>query len=205
MFFQRKLAELKLITFYLFAAIFTDLFLNPISKVFFNSPFLASKIFTFFEFTLVSIYLFPLIKLKVRNKFFAISSLLFVATIFTENILEKNQNFDSISTGVSALIILIYSIMHLFSRVNENTNYTSFKIDASFLTTSSFIFYFSGTFFIYILSKNYFLDNNFQYSYSLINALVLIIRNFIICISFLMSLKISFRKNNTFTHSEISI
>lgn len=204
-FFQKKTKDLRIITIYLFVTFFTDLFLIPISKVYFNSPFIASKIFTAIEFGLVSIYLYPLIKLNIKNSIFILFSSLFAITIFTENILISNQNFDSISTGVSALLILILSIIHLFSRVSYNSNLEIFKIDASFLIVSSIIIYFSGTFFIYILTKNNFLDVNFRTSYSLINALVLIIRNLIIVIAFLKCLKPSLNQNPYLSTTKYSI
>jgi len=199
-FYPRKLKSLRLIAIYLLAAFFTDLILNPISKVFFNSPFIAFKFFTAIEFFLVSLYLFPLIQLRIRNTIFIAFTSLFVVTLFTENILIQNQSFDSISTGVSALSILIFSITYLFSRVNYNSNPENFKIDGSFLVVSSIIIYFSGTFFIYILSKNNYFDENFRLSYSLINALVLITRNIIILSAFITELRPHWKKDN-FTHT----
>jgi two-component system, NarL family, sensor kinase len=120
--------------------------------------------------------------------------------VFTENVLINNQSFDSISTGVSALMILIFSIIYLFSRIKYNTNPEIFKIDGSFLVVSSIIIYFSGTFFIYILSKNNYFDENFRLSYSLINALVLIVRNILILTAFITELK-PYLKKETFTHT----
>lgn len=196
----KKTRNLKLISIYLFAGLFTDLFLNPISKLYFNSPFFASKIFTATEFVLISLYLFPLIQLKTKKIFFLVSSFIFFLTVFTENVLNNNQNFDSASTGVSALIILFFSIAYLFSRIKYNTNPENFKIDGSFLVVSSIIIYFSGTFFIYILSKNNYFDENFRLSYSLINALVLIVRNILILTAFITELK-PYLKKETLTHT----
>lgn len=204
-FFPNKTRCLRLIAIYLFVTFFTDLFLNPISKVYFNSPFFASKIFTAVEFVLVSSYLFPLIELKTKKIIFLLFSSIFTITVFTENVLINNQSFDSISTGVSALLLLILSIIHLFARVSYNSNLEAFKIDASFLIVSSIIIYFSGTFFIYILSKNNFFDDNFRTSYSLINALVLISRNLIIVVAFLKSLKPSFNQNSYLSSTKYSI
>jgi hypothetical protein len=194
-FFSKKTRNLRLISIYLFAGLFTDLFLNPISKIYFNSPFFASKIFTATEFVLVSLYLFPLIQLKPKKILFLGFSSIFFLTVFTENVLNNNQNFDSISTGVSALLVLIYSIIYLFSKVSYESNQESFKIDSTFLIVSSLIIYFSGTFFIYILTKNNFIDQEFRSSYSLINALVLTSRNLILVFAFLKNLKASFNQN----------
>lgn len=204
-FYQKKTRSLRIISFYLLITLFTDLFLNPISKIYFNSPFVGAKIFTAVEFGLVSLYLYPLIQLKIKKSIFILFSSIFVITIITENILIDNQNFDSVSTGVSALLILILSILYLFSRVSYNPNLEIFKIDSPFLIISSIIIYFSGTFFIYILTKNNFFDENFRISYSLINALVLIIRNLIIVVVFLKNLKPSFNQNTFLSSTKYSI
>ena len=204
-FFQKKTRNLRIISFYLFITLFTDLFLNPISKIYFNSPFVGAKIFTAVEFGLVSFYLFPLIQLKIKKSIFIVFSSIFAATVIIENFLINNQNFDSVSTGVSALLILILSIIYLFSRVSYNSNIEIFKIDPPFLIISSIIIYFSGTFFIYILTKNNFLDENFRISYSLINGLVLIVRNLIIVVAFLKCLKPSFNQNTFLSSTKYSI
>lgn len=98
------------------------------------------------------------------------------------------------------MLILIFSIIYLFSKVNYNSNPENFKIDGSFLVVSSIIIYFSGTFFIYILSKNNYFDENFRSLYSLINALVLITRNLIIITAFITEIKPHFKKNS-FPHT----
>jgi hypothetical protein len=141
----------------------------------------------------------------MRNRIFIAFTSLFAFTLFTENILIQNQNFDSISTGVSALLILIFSLIYLFSKVNYNSNPENFKIDGPFLVVSSIIIYFSGTFFIYILSKNNYFDENFRSLYSLINALVLITRNLIILTAFITELKPYFKKNTLTHNSKFSI
>jgi len=103
------------------------------------------------------------------------------------------------------LLILIFSLIYLFSKVNYNSNPENFKIDGAFLVVSSIIIYFSGTFFIYILSKNNYFDENFRSLYSLINALVLITRNLIILTAFITELKPYFKKNTLTHNSKFSI
>ena len=187
------------------ATFFTDLILNPISEVFFNSLFIAFKFFTVIEFFLVSFYLFHLIKSRNRKTIFISFTSLFSITLFTENILIQNQNFDSISTGVSALLILVFSLIYLFSKVNYNSNPENFKIDGAFLVVSSIIIYFSGTFFIYILSKNNYFDENFRSLYSLINATVLITRNLIILAAFISELRLYWKKDTFINTTKYSI
>jgi len=146
-----------------------------------------------------------LIKSRIRKRIFISFTSLFSITLFTENILIQNQNFDSISTGVSALLILVFSLIYLFSKVNYNSNPENFKIDGAFLVVSSIIIYFSGTFFIYILSKNNYFDENFRSLYSLINATVLITRNLIILAAFISELRLYWKKDTFINATKYSI
>jgi hypothetical protein len=176
-----------LIAVYLFLGIFIDLFVSPFFLLVFKSPFLGAHLFTLIEFLLLSIYLFIHIYTEKKILLFGLGSFLFLSLFIYENFIITQKNFDSISTGISALIILIYSIYYLFHKINTPTGLINF--DLSFLIIVSFIIYFSGTFFIYILSKNNLVDTNFQQSYILINTLILVLRNLIISFAFLQKIR----------------
>jgi len=193
-FYKGKLRNYSVIIIYLLLGIFIDLVLSPLLERIFNSPFLGVKIFTLFEFGLISYFIFSNLNSKIKNGLFAICSSFFLIAFFYENILSSQQNFNSISTGISALIILLYSIHFLFHKINSNEN---ISLDNNFTLIVSFVIYFAGTFFIYILTKNNFFDKNFQHLYSLINSVVLMLRNILISVAFIQSV---YEKKNTSRH-----
>jgi hypothetical protein len=118
---------------------------------------------------------------------FGIGSIIFLFFFSYENFIIIQKNFDSISTGISGLIILIYCVYYLFQKISQPNGLIDF--DHNFFIIVSFIIYFAGTFFIYILSKNNFLDQKFQNSYILINSLILVTRNLLISFAFLLKIK----------------
>lgn len=184
LFWREKIRNYSLIIIYLLLSILTDLVLSPLLERIFNSPFLGVKIFTLLEFGLISYFIFINLNSKIKNRLFTICSALFLFVFIFENIISYQQNFNSISTGISALIILLYSVHFLFHRINSNEN---FSLDIIFTLIVSFVIYFAGTFFIYILTKNNFFDKNFQYLYSLINSIFLMFRNILISVGFFQS------------------
>ena len=177
----------KIISLYLLGGFITDLLITPIFSDSVNSQFVGSKIFTLIEFYFLSIFMYKQLVLKRKYIIFSISTILFSFSILYENLISYNNNFDSISTGVCALSIIVYCMFYLFEKIS--TPDANYKFDWISISVISFLIYFSGTFFIYILSKNNFFNQDFQSSYILINAVILIIRNSLLSIGFFSLLK----------------
>ncbi len=161
--------------------------ISPLFLMIFKSPFLGAHLFTLIEFSIISIFLFSNSHATQKKLIFSIGSIFFIFSFIYENFIIVQQNFDSISTGISGLVILIYCIYYLFHKVNQPNGLIN--LDHSFLVIVSFIIYFAGTFFIYILSKNNLFDEKFQKSYVIINSLILFLRNLIITFAFAQKLK----------------
>lgn len=166
------------------------MFITPLGLLLFDSEFFGIKIFTFFEFLLISIFYYERIFIRNKNLIFTFFSSLFLGTLLYENLTEENSSFDSFSVGVSAITILTYSIIFLYSIVSNTKKVI--KIDWQFIISTALIIYFSGTFFIYILSKNNFYYKDFQASYDLINPIILITRNSMFLFAF-----VNYRKNES--------
>jgi len=194
---RQKVKKYAIISYYLLFGVFTDLFLSPTIDVFFKTPFGGARIFSIVEFSLLSFFIYRNTISNNKAKLFLLGSITFLVTTIYENFISSYNNFDSITTGISALIILIYSIFYLFQIISSPKGMP--KLDASFTIIISFIIYFAGTFFIYILSKNNFIDKSFQELYTLINSSILILRNIIITTAFLQS-----SKQENFNHNQLS-
>ena len=181
-FTRNKPKTASIISFYLVAGFATDLLITPILSDSVETKFLGAKLFTVIEFSLLSIFLFDFINHNKKKFIFTSGSVLFIVSIIYENLISSNTNFDSITTGLCALLIISYSLISLFEKISNPK--TIFKLDWIFIATTSFIIYFSGTFFIYILSKSNFFDEDFQSSYIIINSSILLVRNSLLSISF---------------------
>lgn len=185
--YKDKLKSGRLIVIYLISGVVVDLFISPLFLLLFQSPFLGAHLFTLIEFSIISIFLFYNTSTTNKKIVFFIGTFFFICTFSYENFIITQKSFDSISTGISTLIILIYSIYFLYNKANSPNGLINF--DLSFLVIVSFVIYFSGTFFIYILSKNNLIDIKFQQSYIIINSLILALRNIIISFSFIQKVK----------------
>lgn len=166
---------------YLAFSILTDLIITPALGYLFNNYFLGPKIFTLTEFSILSYFLYSVYLNKSFSKLYFALIFIFIGSIIAENLLSEFNSFDSVSTGVSSLILLFLCILTLYHR-NFNTS-QKIKFDSAFLFVSAFIIYFSGTFFLYILSKNYFVFDSFKTIYNNINSTILLLRNSIIVVA----------------------
>ena len=187
-FFSRRLLKKYLpIVIYLSLGVLTDLVITPLFELIFKSPFIGIRIFTFIEFFLLNTFLFRITTNNIKRVFYAISVALFSSVFVFENLIQFQNNFDSISIAISALTILIHAVLYLYNKLKTD-QFIEIK-DADFSITAALVLYFSGTFFIYLLSKNNYFENYFQNYFIIINSIFIIIRNSLITYAFFNIIK----------------
>lgn len=109
---------------------------------------------------------------------FAIIDILFVSTI---------NDFDSFTIGIEYIIIFILSISYLVIHLkgfNSSIIYSSFN----FWVVITFLIYFSGTFFLYLMTNSISHGTSFQKEYFIINISFNILKNILLCIAMTMKL-----------------
>ena len=100
---------------------------------------------------------------------------------------SKAQEFDSIASGIESIIVLMLSIYFLFSQVkgaNSLLIYSTFN----FWAVIAFLIYFSGTFFLYLMTERMMHDVSFQKQYFVINISFNILKNLLLCVAMTMRL-----------------
>jgi len=98
---------------------------------------------------------------------------------------SKAQEFDSIASGIESIIVLMLSIYFLFSQVkgaNSLLIYSTFN----FWAVIAFLIYFSGTFFLYLMTERMMHDVSFQKQYFIINISFNILKNLLLCVAMTM-------------------
>lgn len=171
----------KLISFYLGYELLTDLILNPASKFVFGSDFFAAYIFTFIEFIIFLLIFHSMMKKKYKNVLVITFSIIFLAVFTIENILWKNNNFDSLTVGTSYILLIISAIICIGEELKQSK--PNYIFTPKFLIITSSLIYFSGTLFIYILSKSYYSNSDFNKYYYLINPSIISLRNILFILS----------------------
>ncbi|MGN6803152.1 MAG: hypothetical protein ACTHJN_14715 [Ginsengibacter sp.] len=95
--------------------------------------------------------------------------------------------FDSITSGIECIIVFFLCISYMFIQLkgaNTLTIYSTFD----FWVVITFLIYFSGTFFLYILAQSMGRDVSFQKQYFIINITFNILKNILLCIAMTMKL-----------------
>ena len=163
---------------YLIYCILADFFINKN----FN---LGFRLFTVVEYFFLSQYFYVVSKNIFPRKVIQWGSLLFILVCIIDFFESKESTFDSKPTGISALLIISYSLVFLFEQIKEPTQvfiYTS----RTFWIATALIIYFSGTFFVFLFSQGSNDSPQFENTYSLINYTFSILRNLFFAIAFLI-------------------
>lgn len=109
---------------------------------------------------------------------FAIIDILYIST---------NREFDSFTIGIESIIIFTLCISYLITQLKSSNSliiYTSFN----FWVVITFLIYFCGTFFLYILTQNLGGQPAFQRQYFIINISFNILKNILLCVAMTMKL-----------------
>ena len=192
-FSKKKQNGLWLIAFYLFYSMLTDLVLNKLSLKFFNSEIYSYRLFTIVEFTVLSFYLLKELVSDKFRLFIKISSLVFGAFVLFDLMTGTLNEFDSIPTGVESILILCSSLLVLYERIIKNEEYNV----SSIWISVGIVLFFSGTFFLFILSESNFNDSAFSETYSYILASFKIISYILFSIGILLENKNLFKSSYT--------
>jgi uncharacterized membrane protein YgdD (TMEM256/DUF423 family) len=195
-FFSKKnQGGLWYLAFYLFYSMLTDLVLNKLSLKFFDSEIYSYRLFTVIEFIVLSVYLLKELNSDNFKLYIKISSIVFGAFVLFDLITGTLNEFDSIPTGVESILILSSSLLVLYERIIKNEEYNV----SSIWISVGLVLFFSGTFFLFILSESNFNDSAFSETYSFILA------SFKIISYILFSIGIALENKNLFkpTYSQL--
>lgn len=146
---------------YLTYSLLTDYLINPLIKHSLHDYSLGLRIFTIVEFCAISYYFSKIINLQHSKSIFIGTITLFLILSIQDFISNKNFVFDSIPTAISAVILIVYSIVFFYAQLRQNNS--SFLYDLpEFWSTVGVLIYFSGTLFLFIFSQKYFDNSDFK-------------------------------------------
>ena len=170
--------SLKIICFYTIYGIISDLILSKLSIKYFGTEIYSYRLFTIIEFVSLSLFIYFSIETLKFRKIISLTFILFFVGIIIDFFTSSLNQFDSLPSGLESLLILNSALLLLYEKVlNEPT---SNKNNAPIIITSGFIIFFSGTFFLFILSQKNYTDTNFSNSYGYLVAFFNIIKNIFI-------------------------
>jgi hypothetical protein len=150
--------------------------------------------FTIIEYTFFCCFIYLIIPRSFVKKtvpFFLIGFIAF--DLFDLIFINKGNGFDSFAIGIECIIVLFLSISYLFIQIRNSTNlliYSTFD----FWVVITFLIYFSGTFFLYILAESMGKNVAFQKQYFIINISFNILKNILLCVAMTMKLNDSVKQ-----------
>ena len=96
-----------------------------------------------------------------------------------------NNSFDSIPSGITSLVFLIYCIRYLFERVNDTTSLFLYSSPV-FWVVVALIIYSAGTFFPFIYAQSHMKEDQFKSEYNLIHDILYILKNILLACAMLI-------------------
>ena len=115
-----------------------------------------------------------------------IISVLMAVYLIYSLITFSNNSFDSVPSGITAMLFFFYCIFYLFERVKDPTSLFLYSSPA-FWVVVAIIIYSAGTFFPFIYAQNYINKPDFNQEYKLIHSTLYVIKNFLFGAAMLIS------------------
>ena len=156
-------------------------FINEAINTYFNqfrhiTDYFFFNVFTIIEYTLLTYYIYRLVKNGVFRRimitlsvsFYLISVLLFLGS--------KEDTIDSIMCGSEFILLIIYSIYYLFEQMRKPDHIFFYAIP-EFWIIVAILLYFSGTFFLFTYAQSLIKDTSFMLQYAVINSSFYILKN----------------------------
>lgn len=148
--------------------------------------FLIGRITTIVEFSLFSLLFFKIIESRVFKKGMVVVSVLMAAYLIYSLVTFSNSSFDSVPSGITAMVFFTYCMFYLFERVKDPTSLFLYSSPAFWIVVA-IIIYSAGTFFPFIYAQNYIDKPDFNQEYKLIHSTLYIIKNFLFGAAMLVS------------------
>lgn len=141
------------------------------------------NLFTIIEYSFFCYFIYlilPLGFLKKSIPFIWLAFIMFAG--FDYVFISTTPQFDSIAIGIESIIVISLCVSYFFSQIRESTN-MEFYSTFNFWAVIAFFIYFSGTFFLYIMTEKMMHNLKFQSMYFLINISFNIVKNIMLCIA----------------------
>lgn len=167
---------------------FTNILLGFWSESLHISEYLIYRVFTVVSYSFIAYFFYKNLVTTFARRAVVISYILFLGYALYDYIRSPQASFDSVPTAIEATLIIVFSIFFLFEQIKTPRVFFIYMLDKFWIITS-FLIYYTGTFFLFIFAETYLADPGFGENYSLINNLFLLLKNIFFSIGLLISNK----------------
>ncbi len=187
----------KALAIYFAYSLISDLLLSQASFKYFNTEIYSYRIFTFVEYSLLTFYIWHEVQNVSFKRIIKYSTLLFFFFFIGDIFLGSISDFDSIPTAIESILIMIALLLLVYERIIKLDN----SINPSIWISIGLLLFFSGTFFLFILSKNNFNNIEFSNTYGYIISAFNIVKNIFITIGLISVNQLFYKQQNKFHNS----
>ena len=168
-------SSLLLICSYSVYSFFTDIFLSRFFQLHLGSEILSYRLFTVVEFLIFICFIYINASNKKIKKFALLSVLVFFISLIIDLGKFNVYDFDSLPSGVESILIITLTIICIREKLMSEKMLTQIDIWVHFAN----LLYFSGLFFLFILSQKNIHNSEFANIFSIATAVFNIIKNLI--------------------------
>jgi hypothetical protein len=194
---NNKEKELKVILFYILYCIVNEglSFYFQITRS--TNTTILFALYNIVEFSFLGYFFYLIFRKQIEKKitfYIGISYILFASIDFIY--FNKWKAFDSFASGIESIIIILLCIYFLFSQIKGSNSlliYSTFN----FWVVITFLIYFSGTFFLYLIADSMRENVYFQKLYFIINISFNILKNILLCVAMTMKINHTIDKQPT--------
>ena len=148
--------------------------------------FILFSIFTILEFSFFCLFYFYITQdKKIKNLILPIWLLFLLFDGIDFFVINKMHDFDSISSGVETILIILMCIYYLVVQIKGSNNLLVYST-TSFWIIITFLIYLCGTFFLYIMAENMINNKAYRIQYLIINSAFNILKNILLSVAMLM-------------------
>lgn len=167
--------SILLICTYSFYSFFSDIFLSRFFQLHLGSEILSYRLFTVVEFLIFICFIYINATNRKIKKFALFSVLAFFTSLIIDLGKYNIYDFDSLPTGVESILIITLTIVCVREKLTNEKILTQIDIWVHFAN----LIYFSGLFFLFILSQKNIHNSEFANIFAIATAVFNIIKNLI--------------------------
>jgi len=188
--FKRNTKEkhLRVILFYILYCALNEGFSFYLQSIRSSSVVYLFLFFTIVEYSFFCYFIYVILpKGSIKRSIVYIWTAFLLFALIDYIFFSKPLEWDSIVSGVECIIVLCLCIYYLYSQIKGTNNlliYSTFD----FWVVIAFLIYFSGTFFLYLMTDRMMHNLSFQKLYLIINIAFNIIKNILLCVAMTMKL-----------------
>lgn len=144
--------------------------------------------FTLIEYSFFCYFIYLVLTKKIIKKTVSYVWLGFILFSFIDLFyVNEGHGFDSFTSGIESIIIILMCGYYLVSQIRGSNSlliYSTFD----FWVVITFLIYFSGTFFLYLMTDQMMLNSDFRQLYFIINIAFNILKNILLSVAMTMRL-----------------